>query len=464
MADQFPNILLLAVIIMLSMKATWIGRAAPAELRAVLRRAGVGFTSDQDEAVVVLRFSRRPSPLPSPPRTRLPWVWLCEQSLTLPQAREAVLAGAHDALSTADANWARRLANRVMELAVDDPPPPAAPAFVAASAAAQGALRELWGAARTSMPLLLLGETGTGKDLFAQLVHDWSARRRARFVPINCAAVPDHLIEGELFGYVRGAFSGAIRDYDGQLLAAAGGTVFLDEIHDTPPTVQTKLLRVLEDRVVSRLGENLWRQVDFRIVAASNKNLQRLIEDKQFGPDLYERLAIVSITLPPLRERLEDLPGLVDHLIGRFHQEEKARAAVRSGSPRVLEALAAYPWPGNVRELRNVIFSALVHKRAGDELLLSDLPRRILRREAGREDDRLFDRVLLERRIAAGTMNLRTEIERLERDSLEVALRRGDGNASRAARLLGEVGRGAASDPGGTVRAMMRRLGMRPQR
>jgi DNA-binding NtrC family response regulator len=159
--------------------------------------------------------------------------------------------------------------------------------------------------------------------------------------------------------------------------------VFLDEIDDTPPTLQVKLLRVLEDRVVSRLGENVWREVDFRLVAATNRDLRLLIAQGQFGQDLYERLAIVGIQLPPLRERVEDLPALVPTSSPASTTRRKARC--RRGStgidPRALAALAAYPWPGNVRELRNAIFQALVQKRAGRELLLSDLPRRLLVRE-----------------------------------------------------------------------------------
>src|SRR5262249_23958835 len=158
------------------------------------------------------------------------------------------------------------------------------------------------------MAVLLTGETGTGKEMLARLIHQWSPRRERAFVPINCAAIPNELMEAELFGYARGAFSGAVPAYEGQLAAAAGGTVFLDEIHETPLALQVKLLRVLEDRVVNRLGENTWRRIDFRIVAATNRELAPLIDSGVFGADLYERLAIVTIELPPLRERLEDLP------------------------------------------------------------------------------------------------------------------------------------------------------------
>ena len=282
--------------------------------------------------------------------------------------------------------------------------------------------------------------------------------RRARtFVPINCSAIPNELMEGELFGYVRGAFSGATRDYDGQLTAGEGGTVFLDEIDDTPMVLQNKLLRVLEDRVISRLGENVWKKVDFRVVAASNRDLKRLISRGEFGGDLFERLSTVQVVLPPLRERLEDLPTLVKQLVDRFYGEDPLaakRGRVSHVTPEALELLRAYPWPGNIRELRNVVFGALVSKRTGESLLVSDLPRRLWApAEAGGSEDSS-----LELRMASGSFNLRREVEKLERRALELALRRAQGNAAEAARLLGEVGRGTAKDPGGTVRTMMKRL------
>jgi transcriptional regulator with PAS, ATPase and Fis domain len=311
------------------------------------------------------------------------------------------------------------------------------------------------------MPVLLTGETGTGKEVAARLLHAWSARP-GRFVPINCAAIPNELMEGELFGYARGAFSGAVRGHEGLVSAATGGTVFLDEIDDTPHSLQVKLLRVLEDRVVTRLGDTTPRTVDFRLVAATNRDLHPLIEAGSFGADLYERLAIVSIELPPLRERREDIPRLVEHFIERFYREEPAaadRGRVLTVSPEAMEALAGYRWPGNVRELRNAVFGALVGKRAGTELLLSDLPRRLLGVRAG--DGRgVIDIAALERAVGTGGFDLRAEKERLERLAVEQALSRARGNAARAAELLGVVGRGEATDPGGTVRAMMRRLGI----
>jgi two-component system response regulator HupR/HoxA len=210
---------------------------------------------------------------------------------------------------------------------------------------------------------------------------------------------------------------------------------------------------------VSRLGENTWREVDFRIIAATNRDLVPLVESGAFGADLYERLAIVTITLPPLRERLEDLPGLAQALIERFYREETA-TGVRVGSVRAdaLRVLGAYTWPGNVRELRNVLWEALVYKTAGDELIPADLPRRVLQRSAAAARGGLVDKAAVARKIAARALDLKAEIATLERTALSEALALAGGNAAEAARLLGTVGRGRARDPGGTVRAMLRRL------
>lgn len=388
-------------------------------------------------------------------------------------AAAAVLRGAYAVISLDARDAAEQIARRAGELAATEPAPPDTDLFGGESRAARRVLKQLARAARTSMPVLLTGETGTGKEVCARLIHSWSSRAKRRFVPINCAAIPNELMEAELFGYAKGAFSGAVARYEGRLMAAEGGTVFLDEIDDTPLATQVKLLRVLEDRVVSRLGENEWHRVDFRIIAASNRDLKALIAAGTFGADLYERLAILSINLPPLRERLVDLPALVSHFIERFYREEAGmpRPHVQSASPEAIMALTAYAWPGNVRELRNVLFQALVEKRAGEEILLSDLPARILHQGGESKDEGdigdmgdmgdIVQRAAIARRIDAGTMNLRRAIEALERAALAEALSRTRGNAAKAAKLLGEVGRGASSDPGGTVRAIARRVGVR---
>jgi DNA-binding NtrC family response regulator len=438
----------------------------PAAVDAALAARGVTIAARAAAIAHVVTAPRAPDGLA---RSRalvgaVPWLWLAPAGTSDEAAAAAILAGAYDVIDLADGPVAvaDALARRVAELAIAVVEPIAPPGLIAHSPAARAALAAVARAARTSMPVLLTGETGTGKDLAAHQLHTWSARSRARFVPINCAAIPNDLIEAELFGYVRGAFSGAAQAYDGQFMAAAGGTVFLDEVDDTPPTLQVKLLRVLEDRVVSRLGENEWHEVDFRLVAATNRDLPALVAADRFGADLYQRLAIVQIHLPPLRERTDDLAALAEHFIGRFAVEEPTAPRIRAIQPRALAALHRYPWPGNIRELRNAIYHALVGKRGGDELLLGDLPEAVIRGKPDGDGQvgEIIDRGALAASVDAGRFRLREAIAELEREALRIALERAGGSPTAAARLLGEVGRGKAQDPSGTVRAMMRRHGL----
>jgi len=438
------------------MNLAWIGERPPG-LEDALAHVGLQLSGTATVRVHGTRRGTRPPQVPV-----RPWLWAVVEGPIAPAALEtAVLAGAYDVVALEDPGGWERLAARARELAADTPELPDPGPLVTRTPVMRDLLLQASRAAGTSMSVLLTGETGTGKELLARRIHAWSARADRPFVPINCAAIPNDLMEAELFGYARGAFSGAVHAYDGLLMAAEGGTVFLDEIDDTPLPVQVKLLRVLEDRTVSRLGESSWRQVDFRIVAATNRDLRPLIAQGRFGADLYERLAILSLHVPPLRHRVEDLPELVAHFVGRF-QREHATSAPREirPTPEVLRVLARYSWPGNVRELRNVVFQSLLGKRGGSEILLSDLPPRILRTEPVGDDAALVEREELVRRLRAGGFNLRREVHALERAALAEALALSSGSAAEAARILGEVGRGAARDPGGTVRAMMRRLGI----
>ncbi len=436
---------------------TWQGGEPPRAVDAALKAATIQVTRVAGvslQAGPLIVFSEKPR-IP-PVKQRVLWIWLCRDRVPDARATEAVLQGAYAVISLADATAPAELVTRVQELLTPDPAATPPSDIVMKSAAARRAMIRAARVAATAMPVLLVGETGTGKEVMARLIHSWSARARQPWVAINCAAIPNELMEAELFGYARGAFSGAVQRYDGQLMAASGGTVFLDEIHETPLETQVKLLRVLEDRIVNRLGENAWHEVDFRLIAATNRDLRALIDAGLFGADLYERLAIVTIRLAPLRERLEDLPSLAEHFLAKFAKEQ-SRPKLIGISAAAMRALTAYPWPGNIRELRNVIYETLVFKRAGVELLLSDLPRRILRRgQAARES--MVDRAALARKIESGSMNLKAEVHALHRVAIEEALSRAGGNAAEAARLLGEVGRGVARDPGGTLRAMIRRL------
>jgi two-component system nitrogen regulation response regulator GlnG len=439
------------------MLVRWTGPEPSADLRRALRDAGVRLAGGPDAPAVLLTASGRTAPKAErQPSPGTPWIWLSRGAMTPAAARDAIAAGAYDAWSIADADTPSRLARRLGELAAPEEPPPDTPGIVAASPAARAMLRQVWRVARTHMPVLLVGETGTGKEEMAALVHRWSARS-GPYVPVNCAAIPNELMESELFGHARGAFSGAVASVDGKLMAARGGTVFLDEIDDTPLSTQIKLLRVLEDGQITRLGETAAQRVDFRIVAATNRDLETLIAQGRFGQDLYERLAIVTVHLPRLRERPEDVEALARHFIGRFYARAGLPPAVSSVSAPALDALRAHAWPGNIRELRNVIYEALVYKRAGTELLLSDLGG-LIRPSASSLAPApaagVVNRSSLAAAVGAPGFDLAREVAGLERTALEIALQRTGGNAARAARLLGSVGRGTASDPGGTVRAM----------
>jgi transcriptional regulator with PAS, ATPase and Fis domain len=344
---------------------------------------GAGDTAGDAAAAPLVVFTGRGRRVPSMASPDRAWLWLTREWPGDDRCREATLAGAYDVIVWGRDTAATQVIARLEELFVSEPPPPEADGLVTACDASRRVLAQVARVAPTTMPVLLTGETGTGKEVLARLIHAWSPRHTKQFVPINCAAIPNELMEAELFGYARGAFSGAVQGYDGQLAAASGGTVFMDEIDDTPLATQVKLLRVLEDRIVSRLGENVWHQVDFRILAATNRDLRPLIEDGSFGNDLYERLAIVTIRLAPLRERVEDVPALARHFLARFAREHPQTGAARVKEIRAdaLRALQAYAWPGNIRELRNVIYETLVYKRAGEEILPADLPRRVLTRD-----------------------------------------------------------------------------------
>ena len=218
--------------------------------------------------------------------------------------------------------------------------------------------------------MLLLGESGTGKEVFARAMHAWSPRRARPFVVVNCAALPEELVESELFGHEKGAFTGAHQRRPGKLELADGGTVFLDEIGEMPPTLQAKLLRVLQDHAFERVGGTGTIQVDVRVIAATNRDLGRAVQEGRFREDLFFRLNVIPITLPPLRERREDVPLLAEFFLKKL-AEDLERPGV-SLSPEAREALLHLDWPGNVRELHNVLERAVVLS-SGDVIEPEDL-------------------------------------------------------------------------------------------
>ncbi len=230
--------------------------------------------------------------------------------------------------------------------------------IVTESARIQQVLAQVEQVAPTPATVLLLGETGTGKEVMAQAIHDLSPRHQRPMVRVSCAAIPTALIESELFGRERGAYTGALSRQIGRFEAANQSTLFLDEIGDLPAEVQVKLLRVLQERVIERLGSTQTIKVDVRIIAATNRNLEDAVRDKMFREDLFYRLNVFPITMPPLRERLDDIPALVWTFVDEFSR--LFGKTIDSISKESMAELQRYPWPGNVRELRNVIERAVI--------------------------------------------------------------------------------------------------------
>jgi two-component system response regulator HydG len=274
-------------------------------------------------------------------------------------------------------------------------------------------------AARSDAPLVIHGESGTGKELLAAAVHEISARAEGPFIKVNCAALSDSLLESELFGHVKGSFTGAEHDRIGRFEAAHGGSLFLDEIGDLPLATQTKLLRVLQEKEIERVGDHRPVKIDVRIIAATHKNLERLIEEGAFREDLYYRISVIPLSLPPLRERIEDIPLLIESFISRIG--ERTGKSIEGISREALDLLISRSWPGNVRELNNVIEYAFV-LCPGGVIGVQHLPEpaRISREE---------NRPLTGKGVSRQKENLRgTLLEALEMTS---------GNQSQAAKILG---------------------------
>ena len=294
--------------------------------------------------------------------------------------------------------------------------------IVGASRAMEEVLRKIRLVAPTRMNVLITGESGTGKELVARGVHRLSPRADRPFLPLNCAAIPETLLESELFGYEKGAFTGAIASRPGKFENAEGGTLFLDEIGDVPASIQAKLLRAIEQKEVTRVGGSQVLRADVRIIAATNQDLKERVEAKAFREDLYYRLNVFRISVPPLRERREDIPRLCDHFLESIGKENDIPP--KRLSPAALKCLLAYRWPGNVRQLRNALETATLIAQ-GETIEPGDLP------------PELTQAVLPP--TAAGPIPLPAShtLAEMEREAIRDALAKTGGNKTQAAKLLG---------------------------
>jgi len=269
--------------------------------------------------------------------------------------------------------------------------------------------------------VLITGESGTGKEMVARGIHYNTFKDDAPFVPVNCGALPKDLIESELFGYRKGAFTGAIGDSEGLFLAADGGTIFLDEIMEMSPELQVKLMRVLQERKIRHLGDTREIPINVRVIAATNKPIQESLESGAIRKDLYYRVSVITIHLPPLRDRVEDIPLLIEHFLKK-HQVAY-NSSVTSVEPAVLEMLSKYPWPGNVRELENLVEMLLAYAKS-PVIRVSDLP------------ERIAEATILQKRPAIGDDDVFT-LKEAERKLIINALAKSKGNKSHAAQMLG---------------------------
>jgi two-component system, NtrC family, response regulator AtoC len=285
--------------------------------------------------------------------------------------------------------------------------------------------------APTSSTILITGETGTGKEVVARAIHQGSARRAQRFVAINCTAIPETLLEAELFGHVRGAFTGAVGNRQGRLEQAHRGTLFLDEVGNMSSALQMKLLRVLQEREFERVGESHTTKVDVRIIAATNSDLGRLVADGQFREDLFYRLNVIPVELPPLRDRKEDIPLLVQHFLDKFHAEGMAAGALRAPltvAQDAMRRLMAYSWPGNVRQLENAVERAVAISAGRAQIDAADLPAEI---QQAREPALTSAMALPEEGL-----DLERFVANVERELIQRSLERTGGNKGQAAKLL----------------------------
>lgn len=288
--------------------------------------------------------------------------------------------------------------------------------------------------AESNATVLIQGESGTGKELAAQAIHQLSSRSSRNFVPVNCAAIPDDLLESELFGHVKGSFTGAYANRVGRFEMADKGTLFLDEIGDMKAALQVKLLRVLQNKEFEPVGSARSQKVDVRIIAATNKNLEDQVASKDFREDLYYRLSVIPITIPPLRERREDIPLLVNHFQAQLNRDR--RRLVKGFSREALEMLCVYDWPGNVRELENLVERMVTMKESG-MITVDDLPEKYLQAQ-GMTSRASVPPVTVqhEQELPAEGICLNSAVDAFENRLIIQALQRSGGNKKEAAALL----------------------------
>jgi DNA-binding NtrC family response regulator len=298
----------------------------------------------------------------------------------------------------------------------------ALPTLIGDSPKMQEVLKVARRAAESTATVLLLGESGTGKEVLARAMHAWSPRRERPFVAVNCVALSEHLLESELFGHEKGAFTGAHSQRKGRFEVARGGTILLDEIGAMKPDLQVKLLRVLQEGEFERVGGSQAIQTDVRVIAATNRDLERAMAEGTFLKDLYFRLNVVSVSLPPLRERREDIPALARFFLQKYAHE--AKRGVTGISEEAMACLSAYPWPGNVRELENAVERAVV-LGAGEEVGPEDLPDQVVGMGQPQGPDR------------APGAGFHEAVQEYKRQLIRGALEKTGGNQSRAAEALG---------------------------
>jgi two-component system response regulator AtoC len=276
--------------------------------------------------------------------------------------------------------------------------------------------------------VLVTGETGTGKEMIANLIHQSSSRRHKPFVPVSCAILSETLIESELFGHERGAFTGAIKDRPGRFELAQGGTIFLDDIDDVPMSMQVKLLRVLQNRTVERLGGTRPIPIDVRVITGSKRSLKEIVAEGKFRDDLFYRLNVIPINLPPLRERREDVPILMDHFIKRYFRQRNDEP--RAIAPAVQQAFMRYPWPGNVRELENAC-ERIAQTCTCDTVRVGCVPVSVLFHKYAEDQE-----PIVETHDHPSAISLDDRLREVESNLISWALKVSSGNKSKAAELL----------------------------